>query len=621
MQQVLSLTIDNILDKASSGYYQIPKFQREFVWNNNQISTLVESALQGLPCGAVVTWENPDALSPNDYHHVRLEEIDSGTKRYIEFPPKKTKHNQPFIVIDGLQRITAISVAFGGLRNKNAKYRLGGKFFINLDALEIAGSISYKNLKNIAENNLDDPEVWKATGLFPLHDCDYPLKKELQRNNSSYWTSTVGPLVVGNVHRSKRVNDITNKVVQPIMAEMPLEKFHPLADIADSFELLNTQGTPVSMVDIIHSTLFEWFRTNKKKNWELREWIDSINDDPVSSGWGREKKRQIILQFGVAIELASSTRKAPRQGQSKIPENITNKDILNLNEAHWAELDKNTKLFKKCIYEFQKCVLGKQFPELDCPYPICASVYIALFWKLKQENPVWSEKRLNQIFRAFFWSNALAQGYETDSLRVPKDIRQIEKLLIDLAEEDDVKWKIEVDEWLTNNIKIDFPTPADIQKELLGKPNGALKQTLQLPIKYLPQKDLADHNTNITFPVNKNIQMHHIFPRKWVNDNQTLPAFGTWHSNDEKMKEIRECLANKTPLMDVSNNSWKAKSPATAMQAFTNSAQNKGKPVWKDRFINKQTYDSLQSDQGKSFLEYRAAEIQEWLTNQCELNL
>ena len=109
MQQVLSLTIDNILDKASSGYYQIPKFQREFVWNNNQISTLVESALQGLPCGAVVTWENPEALSPNEYHHVRLEEVDSGTKRYIEFPPKKTKHNQPFIVIDGLQRITAIS--------------------------------------------------------------------------------------------------------------------------------------------------------------------------------------------------------------------------------------------------------------------------------------------------------------------------------------------------------------------------------------------------------------------------------------------------------------------------------------------------------------------------------
>ena len=145
MKTVESLSVDDILDKASSGYFQIPQFQREFVWNNSQISSLVESALQGLPCGAIVTWENPDTLTPNDYHNVRLEEVVSKKKNYVDFPPKGKTHNQPFIVIDGLQRITAICVAFGSLHNKNATYRLGGKFFINIDAPEIVGVFHLKN--------------------------------------------------------------------------------------------------------------------------------------------------------------------------------------------------------------------------------------------------------------------------------------------------------------------------------------------------------------------------------------------------------------------------------------------------------------------------------------------
>ena len=85
MQQVISLKVDDILDKASSGCYQIPQFQREFLWNNNQISTLVESALQGLPCGSIVTWENPTTLSNNEYNNIRLEEMVSGVKKYVDF--------------------------------------------------------------------------------------------------------------------------------------------------------------------------------------------------------------------------------------------------------------------------------------------------------------------------------------------------------------------------------------------------------------------------------------------------------------------------------------------------------------------------------------------------------
>jgi len=619
MLQVKSIKIDDILDSASNGHYQIPKFQREFVWNNNQISTLVESALQGLPCGAIVTWENPNDLLKGEYHHVRLEEKESGKKKFITFPDKNIAHNQPHVVIDGLQRITAICVAFGGLRNKNATYRLGGKFYINLDAKQIPGSIVFKKLNQIKDNKLDEEKTWKSTGIFPLHSSLWPFTSPLSGSVINHWSGTILTLVGNNHHRQKRVIDIIKALGRPIMAEMPLESSHSLADIADSFELLNTQGTPVSMVDIIHSTLFEWFKSNKNQNWELRDWIDSISQDTMSFGWGREKKRQIILQFGVAIELISTSRKPPRSGTA-FPENISNKDILNINEKHWFELDQNTSLLKECINKFQQCVLGHQFPEIDCPYPISASIYIALYWKLKKENVSWTEERLNQIFKAFFWSNSLSQRYETDSLGVPRDMSSIEELLLENINEGDDAWKLNADAWLDNNIKQDFPSKTDLLDQLLGKPSGAIKQALQLPVKYMPTKDIVSHNSNIQFPAISSIQMHHIFPRKWIKDNTNRQVFGTWHQDADKMKELTDCLVNKTPLIDSSNLSWSSKSPSTAINGFSQVGQKKGKKIWTERFITDDTYDALLADEAKNFLEFRAEELADWFIDQSKID-
>ena len=623
MHNVQSLTIDEILDKASEGYFQIPQFQREFVWNNNQISTLIESALQGLPCGSIVTWEySKNNIRKGAYRNVRLEETNSGIKSYINFPPDRTKHPAPYLVIDGLQRITAISVAFGGLRNTTGKHRLGGRFFIDLDAPEIVGSISYKNKKQIREGKFDKEDTWVNTGLFPLNNLECPLKKSLSGSALKYWISIVMPLCSDSDKRLAKLQVIQAAITSPIMAEMPMEKRHPLADIAASFELLNTQGTPVSMVDILHSNLFEWFESTQQKNFDLRDWIDSIcQDTNKSHGWGREKKRQIILQFGVAIELMSSGKKVPSRSGSKVPENITNKDILNLNEMHWYDLVQNDSLFKDCILHFQKCILGRQFPEKDCPYPISASIYIALYWKFKKESPNWTLERLNQIFKAFFWMNCLSERYETDSLGVPRDMEAIEKLLMNNVSKDDDEWKKNVDAWLVQMADGNLPTALDIQEKLLGKANGAMRQALQLPIKFLPELDIINTKSDITYPKNDSIQMHHIFPRNWINNNATLTNFGPEHNNKEYILEVRECLANKTPLIDTSNNSWKAKSPQTIIDKFTNKAQFKGKKIWVQRFITNSTYDALSSDEPMNFLKCRAKEIQEWLSGQCEINL
>ena len=618
MNSVHDLKIDSILDKASSGLFQIPTFQREFVWKTRDVAALAESALAGLPCGALVTWEHPAALQGSNLLNVRIKEKFQNTIQVHEFPPAGTSDTKPHVVIDGMQRITAIAIAFGGLNHKNGNSPFRGQFFINLDIPEMEGSVKFIKATAIAKQKLDKQESWELTGLYPLTNLTTPLAQATGNNHISYM-GDLRQLVSKNPSREKKVKGMLNEASNPIMAEMILDTKLSLGEVAHSFEQLNTQGTAVSVVDILHSTLFEWFKTYKAQDWEMRDWIKDISEDPGTQDWGVDAHRDIILKFGVAIELAATNRLPGRTSEK--PKGITIKDILNLNELHWFNLQQNTPLLKECIKEFQLCVLGKQFPYKACPYPISASIYIALYWKLKIEKPTWTKKRLDQIFKAFFWHNALSLGYETDSHRVPDDIKAIESKLIELESATDATWAKEVNQWLDKHME-PIKKPAEIKIKLMEKAHGAMKNALELPIRYLPDDDLCKPSQSVIFPLEDDIQMHHIFPRKWIQSNSgNQTFFGTMAGKKDDIKILQESLINKTPLTKVSNAKWSADSPSTAMHGFgPNTAQIKGSKVWTERFIKDQTYDSLKIDLCLTFLTQRAEEVEKWLTKQCKIN-
>ena len=117
--KVSGLKIDEILLGCSDGTYKIPAFQRDFVWSPSQICGYVESALQGLPCGGIVTWENTNNFK--DAEVIKIVQIEGGKKKYVEFPPKGKQYRKVINgnkhVVDGMQRLTATCIAFGGLKN------------------------------------------------------------------------------------------------------------------------------------------------------------------------------------------------------------------------------------------------------------------------------------------------------------------------------------------------------------------------------------------------------------------------------------------------------------------------------------------------------------------------
>jgi hypothetical protein len=76
--------IADLVEASVRGDYQIPEFQREFVWRPAQVADFVDSLSAGYPVGCLVVWK-----------------------------PAAIEGKAPAYVVDGQQRITALCIMFG----------------------------------------------------------------------------------------------------------------------------------------------------------------------------------------------------------------------------------------------------------------------------------------------------------------------------------------------------------------------------------------------------------------------------------------------------------------------------------------------------------------------------
>lgn len=157
--EVNNISISTLLSNIEEGLIAIPEIQRPFVWKSSQVRDLIDSLYKGYPIGYIITWKNADT---------RLKDgsISEGKK----------------IIIDGQQRITALSASLKGRKIINNKYRhlniriafnpIQEKFEVWNSAIsrspewieDIAELFSpdfsdFKFVNEYAETNNEDPEL------------------------------------------------------------------------------------------------------------------------------------------------------------------------------------------------------------------------------------------------------------------------------------------------------------------------------------------------------------------------------------------------------------------------------------------------------------------------------
>lgn len=93
------LTIRNLLERVSSGDIRIPAFQREFVWEPDQVAFLMDSIYKGFPIGTIILWQTDERLN---------------TEKHLgSFRLPDPKRDYPInYVLDGQQRLTSLFSVF-----------------------------------------------------------------------------------------------------------------------------------------------------------------------------------------------------------------------------------------------------------------------------------------------------------------------------------------------------------------------------------------------------------------------------------------------------------------------------------------------------------------------------
>ena len=104
--------IGTVLAWVNSNEIAIPEIQRPFVWEATKVRDLMDSLYQGYPIGYIIAWKNPNVRLKNG-------QIADGKK----------------ILIDGQQRITAMSAAILGKQIINKDYKKA-KIIISFNPVE-----------------------------------------------------------------------------------------------------------------------------------------------------------------------------------------------------------------------------------------------------------------------------------------------------------------------------------------------------------------------------------------------------------------------------------------------------------------------------------------------------
>ncbi|MEM1971648.1 MAG: DUF262 domain-containing protein [Candidatus Anstonellales archaeon] len=105
--------IQLIEEDINSGNFYLPSFQRQYVWDENDVRDLIDSIVNNYPIGNIILWK------PSNVH-----EIDPFSKPLINVDKirdninERPKSKEVFYVIDGQQRLTSLLLLFNGWKIK-----------------------------------------------------------------------------------------------------------------------------------------------------------------------------------------------------------------------------------------------------------------------------------------------------------------------------------------------------------------------------------------------------------------------------------------------------------------------------------------------------------------------
>lgn len=212
--QVNHYLVSALLNYVDNKEIAIPEIQRPFVWDAAKVRDLIDSLYQGYPIGYIVTWQNPD---------VKLKDGTTSTGKKI--------------LIDGQQRVTALTAAILGHTVKNTDYedvRIKIAFNPKEEKFEVSNPAIEKDVTWIADIA---PYLSGQQRLREIRDSYCELNPDMSEDRFE-------DILEG-------LKDIKKKEVGVIQLAGNLD----IDAVTEIFIRINSQGVPLSQADFVMSKI------------------------------------------------------------------------------------------------------------------------------------------------------------------------------------------------------------------------------------------------------------------------------------------------------------------------------------------------------------------------------
>lgn len=604
--QVMDVNIPTLLKKLRTREWLIPQFQREFVWTNAQVIALANSVIDARPVGMVTLWEQsadePLQLEPVSVPDWDTEKNATGPRTYAVDGPPPGRH---YAILDGRQRSTALALTFGGLRALSGIYRHAGGYFLDVTAREDAERVKFVPAKELTRLKLTSAAAAIGRGLFPLgvEDPDAMMGQWMgylqDINRAEFYDGGILPAAEELSRRNAVLSRAFAGIMNTKMAVYVVPPTYDLAQICEIFDTLNTTGTKVSTIDLIHSGLYNDTVGDTGGPLLLREEIDALGALDGAVGWSSSSNRpELVAQLVAATYVALDAKPEPKRIGGARETRITSVksgDLLAIPSSFWRNIFEHSVVFASFLGGFQSAVAGGRFSMAQAPYPASAAIYVALRWHLEFEGGAathWTIEDLDRLYRAFFWRNVLGSRYDQGFLtQIGTDLREMKRFLSrKAAGADEEEWGSAANQWLDTNVGA-RPTLDEIMATVSdGNEKGALRRAALLLLYARADRDAVAPDLGTTSDGGVP-ELHNIYPKEWCKDHPAVA--GTAESPNGPGHDWTNSAANLLPMHRQTNNVWRKRSPAEELNGTAGFDSHPD--LWNRYFVDRTSYELLLS--------------------------
>ena len=558
--------ITTYLDELKNLDYQIPTFQRNVVWEKENVKKLWDSIYKFYPLGSILVWKT--SIKLQNHRKIGGHTIAEGTFNRSEYQ----------YILDGQQRTTSLLTSlYAGLIEGKDGFDPSVHIDLSIEDESETDDDSYKK-RFLYWDEIDDKggSFLRNTGRQKKFNSGIIVKLIDIKNNFGSVERSLVESELGDYkdydHPIREQLRCLKQVLDNYRLSFIELKGIQVAEVCQIFERINQAGKPLDIFDIVVAKTFRP-ESNDTDGFYLREYIDNF----------RKLNNSNFLQIGDFDYLQIIA--------ILIRENIEKSGIWNitpryLNDIKTEQIEEIWEPAKKAInktFDFFENTLNIKGPQL-IPYRYFYLTIAVYFFE--NQNPDYG------FLKKYFWFNSFHNA----------DL---------LSNTGDVNSHIEFLNAQKQNGKTDFPRFL-IDKETLRNSSYSSKGRLSRAILSLyaskQPKDwkTTDRNVivdNFFFTTDKP-NLHHIFPTNYISQN---PGANELNNNS---------LMNIAYLTQITNLEISDKNPLSYIQEYDSNSEFQA--VIKNHFLPSELLEwsrqaSMPSDALDQFIEKRVDLIVEEL--------